>query len=74
MAAVPRREGVTYIGLVLNRRGLDRAIAAGVDEVNVVVVASDEFSRRNQGTSTEEALDGWHEIAEAAAAAGIRRR
>jgi hydroxymethylglutaryl-CoA lyase len=66
MAAVPRRPGVTYIGLVLNRRGLDRALAAGVDEVNVVVVASDEFSRRNQGTSTAEALDGWHEIAGAA--------
>ncbi|GAA3228407.1 hydroxymethylglutaryl-CoA lyase [Dactylosporangium siamense] len=68
MAAVPRRDGVTYIGLVLNRRGLERALNAGVDEVNVVVVASDEFSRRNQGTSTEEALDVWHDIAETAAA------
>lgn len=67
MAAVPRRPGVTYIGLVLNRRGLDRALAAGVDEVNMVVVASDEFSRRNQGTTTAEALDVWHEVA----AAGI---
>jgi hydroxymethylglutaryl-CoA lyase len=71
MAAVPRRDGVTYIGLVLNRRGLDRALNAGVDEVNVVVVASDEFSRRNQGTSTEEALDVWHEIASTAHAAGV---
>ncbi|MEV4136056.1 hydroxymethylglutaryl-CoA lyase [Dactylosporangium sp. NPDC049742] len=67
MAAVPRRPGVTYIGLVLNRRGLDRALAAGVDEVNMVVVASDEFSRRNQGTTTAAALDVWHEVA----AAGI---
>ncbi|UWZ59901.1 hydroxymethylglutaryl-CoA lyase [Dactylosporangium aurantiacum] len=71
MAAVPRRAGVTYIGLVLNRRGLDRALAAGVDEVNVVVVASDEFSRRNQGTGVREALDAWHDIAGGAAAAGI---
>ncbi len=71
MAAVPRRAGVTYIGLVLNRRGLDRALAAGVDEVNVVVVASDEFSRRNQGTGTAEALDAWHGIAAAATAAGV---
>ena len=38
-----------YIGLVLNRRGLDRALAAGVDEINMVVVATDTFSRRNQG-------------------------
>ncbi len=71
MAAVPRRAGVTYIGLVLNRRGLDRALAAGVDEVNVVVVASDEFSRRNQGTGVQEALDVWHDVAGGAAAAGI---
>ena len=31
--------GLSYAGLVLNDRGLDRALAAGVDEVNVVVVA-----------------------------------
>ena len=51
MAAVPRR-GTTcsYIGLVLNRRGFDRAVAAGVDEVNCVVVASETFSQRNQGS------------------------
>ncbi|WP_327011272.1 hydroxymethylglutaryl-CoA lyase [Dactylosporangium sp. NBC_01737] len=72
MAAVPRRAGVTYIGLVLNRRGLDRALAAGVDEVNVVVVASDEFSRRNQGTGTQEALDVWHDVAAGARSAGVQ--
>ena len=49
MAGVPRGDGVTYIGLVLNERGLDRALAAGVDEVNVVVVATDTFTQRNQG-------------------------
>src|SRR4029453_8300587 len=35
MAAVPRADGVSYAGLVLNRRGLDRAVAAGVGGVNV---------------------------------------
>src|SRR3954451_24790866 len=44
MAGVPRRVDVSYIGLVLNRRGFDRAIAAQVDEVNCVVVASETFS------------------------------
>jgi hydroxymethylglutaryl-CoA lyase len=53
---VPRRAGVSYAGLVLNRKGLDRAVAAGVDEVNVVVGVSDTFSRRNQNMSAEEAL------------------
>jgi isopropylmalate/homocitrate/citramalate synthase len=56
MAKVPRREGISYAGLVLNRRGLDRAIAAGVDEINVVVGVSDTFSRRNQNVGTDEAM------------------
>ena len=47
---LPRGQ-VSWIGLVLNERGLDRAIAAGMDEVNIVVVASETFSVRNQGTS-----------------------
>ncbi|MFC5815741.1 hydroxymethylglutaryl-CoA lyase [Nonomuraea harbinensis] len=72
MAAVPRPAGVSYIGLVLNRRGLDRAFAAGVDEVNYVVIATETFSLRNQGMGVEASLDAWHDIAAAARAAGIR--
>ena len=65
------REDVTLIGLVLNRRGLDRALAAGVDEVNVVIAASETFSRRNQNTSVAEMLDAAEDIAAGAAAAGV---
>ncbi|MFD0802690.1 hydroxymethylglutaryl-CoA lyase [Streptomonospora algeriensis] len=70
MAGVPRREDVAYIGLALNRRGLDRALEAGVDEVNVAVPATDGFCRRNQGCSVEEMNDAFADIAAAAAAAG----
>lgn len=55
MAALPRPDGVSYAGLVMNDRGLDRALAAGVDEVDVVVVATDTFCLRNQGMTTDEA-------------------
>lgn len=71
MAAVPRGADVAYAGLVMNRRGLDRAIAAAVDEVNVVVVATDTFCRRNQGTTTAEACDIAAEVVADARAAGI---
>jgi hydroxymethylglutaryl-CoA lyase len=71
MAGVPRRDGVSYSGLVLNRRGLDRALDAGVDEVNVVLVASDTFSVRNQGSTMAEMLDAWDGIAAAAHDAGV---
>ncbi len=72
MAALPPRDDVTYIGLALNRRGLDRAIAAGCKEVVYALVASDAFSRRNQGTTVFEGVDVWHDIAGAARDAGLR--
>ena len=72
MAALPRPDGVRYAGLVLNRRGLDRALAAGMHEVNVVVVATEEFSRRNQGFGVDEGLAVWADVAAQARAAGLR--
>ena len=71
MASLPRPDGVSYIGLVMNRRGLERALAAGVDEINAVVVCSDAFCRRNQNMTTEQALDAWSDLAEGARAGGI---
>ena len=67
----PRQPGVSYAGLVLNRRGLQRAVDTGVDEVNVVVVASETFSRRNQGTGIDESLEITEQILADAAAAGL---
>lgn len=71
MARVPRVTGVRYAGLVLNGRGLDRALKAGVDEVNVVVVATETFSQRNQGMSVGDAVRGFGAIAERAREAGL---
>jgi hydroxymethylglutaryl-CoA lyase len=72
MATLPRIDGVSYSGLVLNRRGLDRALAAGVDEVNAVVITTETFSRRNQNAGVDDLVAGWHDIARDAHAAGIR--
>jgi hydroxymethylglutaryl-CoA lyase len=68
---LPRGE-ISWIGLVLNERGLDRALRAGLDEVNVVVVATDTFSQRNQGVGTDDAIAAWTRIAARARAAGLR--
>ncbi|MFI6043794.1 hydroxymethylglutaryl-CoA lyase [Nocardia sp. NPDC051321] len=73
LAGVPRQAGVSYSGLVFNERGLDRALAAGVDEINVVVVATDTFSQRNQGCSVRQGVERWRRLADSAAAAGLRR-
>jgi hydroxymethylglutaryl-CoA lyase/(R)-citramalyl-CoA lyase len=56
MAALHRRPGVSYAGLVLNEKGYERAMAAGVDEVHYAFSATDEFGRRNQNATTEEGL------------------
>ncbi len=72
LAQIDKRPGVYYVGLVLNRRGFDRAQAAGCNEIGMAVVASDTFNRRNQGVGTEESIAAWLEIAAAAHAAGIR--
>lgn len=61
----------SFIGLVLNRKGLDRALEAGCDEVNAVVVVSDTFSERNQGTTTDQGIAVWADIAAASAEAGV---
>jgi hydroxymethylglutaryl-CoA lyase len=72
MAALPRVAGVSYIGLILNRRGFDRALAAGCHEVGMVVSASDTFNRRNQGVGTAESIAAWLDISRASHAAGIK--
>jgi hydroxymethylglutaryl-CoA lyase len=69
---LPRRAGVYHIGLVLNRKGFERAAAAGCNEIGMAVVASDTFNQRNQGVTTEESIGAWLDIAAAAHRAGIR--
>jgi len=69
---LPGRDDVSYVGLVLNRAGFDRAAAAGCREIGMVVFTTDEFNRRNQGVTSAESIHCWREIAAAAHAAGIR--
>lgn len=72
LAGLPRTANVQYVGLVLNRKGFDRALAAGCTEIGMVTAATDTFSQRNQGASVDETIRAWEEIAPLAQAAGIR--
>jgi hydroxymethylglutaryl-CoA lyase/(R)-citramalyl-CoA lyase len=56
MGALHRIPGVSYAGLVLNDRGYERAVAAGVDEVHYAFAATDEFGQRNQNATTDQGL------------------
>lgn len=63
IAALPDRDDVTYIGLVLNKRGYFRGLATkedgkrGIDEVGCVAIASNTFADKNQGQTREESVD-----------------
>jgi hydroxymethylglutaryl-CoA lyase len=67
-----RGRDADLIGLVLNDRGLDRAIECGIRSINTVVIVTDSFSRRNQGTTTGESLAMSGRVTAAARAAGMR--
>ncbi len=65
------RDAASYIGLVLNERGFDRALDTQVDEVNLVVMVTDTFSLKNQGMTTAEAIAAVAAIAPRAKGAGL---
>ncbi|MEU3228750.1 hydroxymethylglutaryl-CoA lyase [Nocardiopsis alba] len=71
MAGVDRGAGASFIGLALNRRGLDRALAAGVSEINVAVPATDGFSVRNQGATVDEMIDSLADMDRALEGTGV---
>jgi len=71
-ALVPIHEGARFIGLILNRKGFERARDAGCTEVGMAIAASESFSQRNQGCSVDDAIASWLDIAALARTAGIR--
>jgi hydroxymethylglutaryl-CoA lyase len=71
-ALAPQASSAGFIGLVLNRRGFERAQAAGCREVGMAIAVSESFSQRNQGCSVDEGVEAWLDIAKRAREAGIR--
>jgi hydroxymethylglutaryl-CoA lyase len=72
MTGIRRRPGVTYATLVPNLKGLERALAARVDEAVIFLSASDTHSQKNINKSIAEALEMYREVAVAAEQAGLR--
>src|SRR5207248_419849 len=56
VAAIERRDGTEYSGLVLNERGWDRFAATSLDRVNCTLAATESFNRRNGNASLDEAV------------------
>ncbi|MGL4290454.1 MAG: hydroxymethylglutaryl-CoA lyase [Phreatobacter sp.] len=67
---LPRYADRTLIGLALNVKGAERALAAGCNQINYVCVASETFARKNQNATTAELVAGAGEVARLVRAAG----
>jgi hydroxymethylglutaryl-CoA lyase len=70
----PAPEGIRMPVLVPNRRGLDRALAAGVREVAVFASATEAFARKNLNRSLDESLQVFEPVVTAARAEGLAVR
>ena len=70
--SLPENDEVTYIGLIMNQRGFERARDCGIDEVGMVIVSTDSYNMKNQNVVTQESIDNWLSIAAEAKSAGIR--
>jgi len=68
---LPQLDHVHYNGLVLNSRGLERALAAQLPSVEISISASDTHSRRNSNMAFEEALNQGMRMIRRAKAAGL---
>jgi hydroxymethylglutaryl-CoA lyase len=69
---ITRLPGVIYAALVPNVRGMERAIAARADEVNLVMSASESHNRANLRMSCDASFHAIKEAASLAATAGLR--
>jgi len=72
VAGLPTRDDTTFIGLVLNERGAERAIASGIAELGMVAIASDEFGLRNQKQTSAQSVEVSRAVLRMAHAAGRR--
>src|SRR6185312_16248335 len=72
VAALAGHDEASWSGLVLNPRGLERALAAGISDIHLAYAMSDTFGRRNQGQTAAEGAELAQEMIRAVATAGGR--
>ena len=71
MGRITRRPGITYKALVPNLKGAERAIEAKADALELVIVASESYNRKNVGMSVDQSIAACAEIAKTAASRAV---
>jgi hydroxymethylglutaryl-CoA lyase len=72
--SIRRRPGVRYPVLVPNPRGLERAVAAGAQDVALFTAATESFARANINRTIDQSLDDARAVIEAAGPSGVHVR
>ncbi|MBL8642525.1 MAG: hydroxymethylglutaryl-CoA lyase [Rhodospirillaceae bacterium] len=72
LGQLPRDGRASYIGLILNMKGFERARDAKCDEMGYAVVASDTFAMKNQGMSSAETVKAWQDVGRVAKSEGFK--
>ncbi len=68
MTRIARRPGAVYKALVPNLKGAERALEAKADALELVIVASESYNRKNVGMSVDQSIAACAEIAKTATA------
>jgi hydroxymethylglutaryl-CoA lyase len=71
---VHKRPNVSYPMLVPNLKGLELALAAGVEEIALFAAATETFSQKNTNCSIAESIERFNEVINQAQAAGVKIR
>ena len=74
IASMQRRDGVRYPVLVPNERGLDRALAAGLQDIAIFGSATETFAQRNLNRSLDEQFAMFSPVVSRAREAGLTVR
>ncbi len=72
VSGIQRRPGTVYAGLVLNEKGYERAVEAGIDEVRYAFPVTETFAERNQNTTVADATELSGRLTERARLDGVR--
>jgi len=72
VAALNRRPGTVYAGLVLNEKGYDRLVATALDEMHFAFAATETFNQRNQGATVADSMAAAARLVERSHEDGLR--
>ena len=62
--SIDRNQNITYVALVANLRGVERAVKTNIDEINLVMSASATHNKKNVNRTNEESLSEFKQIKE----------